>query len=90
MAKIAAAILLGLFLIVSSYSQVKGQSLSPPQVSQSTPALEPSLTAANAKNLASNYLCMSLIRDKQGRTDEASSYAKKFVDLVNRQHTKKF
>jgi tetratricopeptide (TPR) repeat protein len=35
-----------------------------------------------ANNLVASYLCMTIIKDKQGKTDEAKSFAKKLVVLA--------
>lgn len=51
--------------------------------------LEAHLTAKNSNNLVSNYLCMALIRDKEGKEAEAASYSKKLVDLVVKQQDTK-
>lgn len=35
-----------------------------------------------ANNLVASYLCMTIIKDKQGKTDEAKNFAKKLVVLA--------
>jgi hypothetical protein len=52
----------------------------------STSRFEKHLTAANANNLVSDYLCLTLIMDKEHKTNEAQTYAKKMADLVTKQH----
>ncbi len=49
---------------------------------------EKNLSPSVYNNLITNYLCMSLIRDKQEKKDEAVSYAKKLIDLSMKSHEK--
>jgi hypothetical protein len=46
---------------------------------------EAHLTPAIYNNLLSDYICMALIRDKQGKKDDAVSYMRKLADLSAKQ-----
>ena len=50
--------------------------------------LEENLSAAHANNLVTSYMCLALINDKRGKTEEAKIYAKKLVDLAIKQRQK--
>lgn len=48
----------------------------------STNQMEMYFASALRDNLSINYLCQTIIKDKDGKTDEAKDFAKKYVELV--------
>jgi len=50
--------------------------------------LKANLTAAVANNLITDYMCLTLINNKRGNTDDAKKYAKELVDLAIKTRTK--
>ncbi len=67
------------------YFTHKNYAAAKPLLLESTQSFEKHLNSANANNLVSNYLCLSLIFDKEHKTPTAQNYAKKMADLLARQ-----
>lgn len=70
------------------YFMDKNYAKAEPLLLDSIKSMEANLTYAISNNLISNYICMSLIRDKQGKTKEAANYALKYVELAKKQRAK--
>jgi hypothetical protein len=56
-----------------------------PLLVSSMKEFEAHLTPAIYNNLLSDYICLALIRDKQGKKDDAVSYMRKLADLSTQQ-----
>jgi len=61
-----------------------------PLLLDSMKQLEEHLTAAVANNLVTDYLCLTLINNKRGNTEDAKKYAKELVELAIKTRTKAF
>jgi tetratricopeptide (TPR) repeat protein len=70
------------------YFNDKDYAKAEPMLLDSARLMEANLTYAISNNLISNYLCLSLIKDSQGKTEEAAKYASKLVDIAKRQREK--
>ncbi len=72
------------------YFYEKNYAKAEPMLLNAKNQLEANLTSAVSNNLVTNYMCLSMMYDKQGKTADAKKYAKALVDLAIKQRSKPF